>query len=364
MAELDEQLADGTLKYKVPRTTMNRWVKDDWVTMAEKGQRGLKGFPHWQVEAEVRNRTELTRAGVGSVLGAAETRLMVVFGEAAKKGSPYLEEEIDAIVKTTLITLELKNPMTRQPYTEMSDISVLIAGFLDRCKEKGVVLNWKGGRKLGLQRWMRSNWETLDRYGKQVCMCGFEHAHIPDCHITATRGAASRCAHRTPHYLLMHTTTHSPRRAHVPGGLAGPARASEATWRVKLTLVDVGNFDEAQVDLCEFAEKGTFLVLQWFGNNVVVLFEQSPHLTLKWGFIGTQLFVCMLIKIGNGDASAPHPHHCQLLESSRYIVLAQSVNGWTNTTLTSALLKLQYSTTTRTCRWGLIDTAQQLMRSW
>ena len=30
MVELDEKLKDGSLKYKVPRTTMNSWVKDDW----------------------------------------------------------------------------------------------------------------------------------------------------------------------------------------------------------------------------------------------------------------------------------------------------------------------------------------------
>ena len=63
--------------------------------MAAKGKRGVKGQPHWKVEAEVRSRTSLTRAGADPVLGAAEVRLMVGFAEAAKKGSPYMEIPMD-----------------------------------------------------------------------------------------------------------------------------------------------------------------------------------------------------------------------------------------------------------------------------
>ena len=65
--DLDERLSDGSLKYKVPRSTMKRWGEDDFLVMADKGQRGLQGEPHWKVESEVRGRTELTRAGVGTV---------------------------------------------------------------------------------------------------------------------------------------------------------------------------------------------------------------------------------------------------------------------------------------------------------
>ena len=50
---------------------------------------------------------------------------------------------------------------------------------------------------------------------------------------------------------------------------------------VKLTLLNVGNFDEAQVDLCDFAEKGMFLILPSHGKNIVVPFEQCPHFTIK-----------------------------------------------------------------------------------
>ena len=290
-------------------------------------QRGLHGHPHWKVELEVRSRTELTRAGVGTVLGAtAEDRLMVIFGQAAMRSTPYMEEEIGSILRVTLITAGILNPVTKKPYTMQTDVSVLVAGFLSRCEEKGVKLSWKAGRKLGMQvpaslaartaslaacppacmlldppvctyvsqRWLKSSWEILDQYGKRV---------------------------------------------------AAPALlAFQKKHDVKLTLLDVGNMDEAQVDLCEFAEKGNFLCLNAFGNNVVVPFEQSPHITLKWGFIGDVLMICVMIKIGgNEDSStAPHPHHCQLLSSNRYITLAQSIKGWTNAKLSAAMFQLQY----------------------
>ena len=291
LRDLEEMLPNGELRYKVPRTTMVRWIKDDWIVMTAKGKRGIHGEPHWKVEAEMRGRTELTRAGVQTALGAAELNLMCVFATAARNGSPYLEEEIHDILKTTLIVLELRNRVTGELYAEDSDIRSLVAGFLERCKLRGIVLNWRAGRKLSLQRWLRSCWEVLDRYSKQVASPVLRD------------------------YQLKH--------------------------QVKLGLLDVGNFDETQIDLCEFAENGNFLMLQWFGNNVVVPYEQCPHITLTWGYIGRELMVCMVIKKGPDDC-APHPHHCQLLESDRFLTLAQSLNGWTNGNLTVGFMKQQY----------------------
>ena len=100
--DLEEMLPNGELRYKVPRTTMVRWIKDDWIVMTAKGKRGIHGEPHWKVEAEMRGRTELTRAGVQTALGAAELNLMCVFATAARNGSPYLEEEIHDIVRAAL----------------------------------------------------------------------------------------------------------------------------------------------------------------------------------------------------------------------------------------------------------------------
>ena len=83
---------------------------------------------------------------------------MHAFGVAATKNTPFMEEEISSILLTTLMELKLQHPVTKQPYDLQSDIRQLLASFLlVRCKEKGVALNFKQGRKLGLQRHLKSN---------------------------------------------------------------------------------------------------------------------------------------------------------------------------------------------------------------
>ena len=213
---------------------------------------------------------------------------MHAMATAAKKGWPYAEEEIAGLIRDTAIQLGAVDPVKKQPYHEGSDVSTLVSQFLRRCGEKGVPLVLKGGRKLAIQRWMKSSWEILDGYGKQ----------------TAT-----------------------------------PALRAFQEKHGKLTLEDVGNFDEAMVDLCDFAETGNVLVIDLGGTNVIVPFEQCPHYTIKIGFIGKTLMVCALIKIGP-EGVAPHPHHAQLLKDDRTLALMQSPNGWTNAQLTTAFMQL------------------------
>ena len=286
LADLGTKDAFGKLKHRVPRTSINRWLKDDHEAQRLKGLRGIVGTEHWKVELEVRGRTSLSKPGPGTMLGAAENFLMLKLAEAAKKGWQYLEEEVHDLVLNTCIELKLKNPVNKQLYTLASNIRTLVTSFLQRCEDKGVPLIWSSGRKLSLARALKSNWEILERYSTQV---------------------------------------------------ASPALlAFQKKHRVMLTLLDVGNFDEAQVDLCDFAQAGCFLCLGPFGNNVIVPYDQSPHFTLKFGFIGRTLFVQALIKIGN-DTKAPSPHHCQLLKDDRTLVLMQSENGWTNVGLRERL---------------------------
>ena len=294
VADLRQKNTDGAWTYGIPRSTMlDKWLMDDhsYLQSQNPPRLGLEGSPHWLVERDVRGRTELSKPGPGTVMGGGETQLMHTLATAAKKGWAYMEAEIDDLVRNTCIELKVLDPRTKTLYSETSNVNTLVKNFLNRCEEKGIVFIYSNGRKLGLQRAIKSNWEALDHYGRVVA---------------------------TPALV-----------------------AFQRRHDVKLTLLDVGNFDEAQVDLCDFAEKGMFLIMPSHGRNIVVPFEQCPHFTIKWGFIGKQLMVCMLIKIGS-DETAPHPHHCQLLQSSRVIVLAQSVNGWTNATLTTAFMQLQY----------------------
>jgi len=81
---------------------------------------------------------------------------------------------------------------------------------------------------------------------------------------------------------------------------------------VKLTLSDIVNFDEYRLDLCDFAGGNVYMTLAWFGNNILVPYERSPHITVITGFAGKVHLVTMVIRIGS-QFVAPHPHHAQLL---------------------------------------------------
>ena len=48
----------------------------------------------------------------------------------------------------------------------------------------------------------------------------------------------------------------------------------------------VGNWDESQIDLCDYATAGNYWCLKEFGNHVLVPYEQSPHFTIVIGPIG------------------------------------------------------------------------------
>ena len=92
--DLDETGDDGTLIYKVPRTTLTgKWLKDDHEVMQAKNPpaRGVAGEPHWKVELEVRNRRSLDTAGPGTVLSShVEDQLMLEMSNSAKKGWQYV----------------------------------------------------------------------------------------------------------------------------------------------------------------------------------------------------------------------------------------------------------------------------------
>ena len=70
---------------------LDKWLKDDHSVMQSQNppRLGLAGSPHLRVERDVRGRTELSKPGPGTVVGAAETQLMHTLATAAKKGWAY-----------------------------------------------------------------------------------------------------------------------------------------------------------------------------------------------------------------------------------------------------------------------------------
>ena len=288
MTALRKQNADGTPRYLVPYSTMFAWNKDDDQVMREKGKRGIAGKPHWLVELETRRRTALPLPGRPTVLGAAEDVLAVALGRAAAKNQPYAEEEGSEMLLETAIVLKLRDPVTGKPYTQHSDITSLVAGFKERAKKAGICFILKNGRKLSRQRYFNANAESLSAYA----------------------------------------------------ALINPQLREFQDRKGKLTLEDVGNWDECGVDLCDYAEKGIYWCLKAFGSNVLVPYEQSPHFTLITGFAGRSRLVAMLIRIGSAYI-APHPYNAQLLSSKWTLVIAQSPNGWVDKRLKAAFFKLQ-----------------------
>ena len=286
--DLRKKTADGTLLHRVPYSTMMRWHKDDDDVMRERGLRGVKGSPHWLVELETRRRKTLPLAGRPTVLGAAEDVLAVEMGRAAAKNQPYAEEEVTQLLLDTAIKLKLIDPVKKQQYTIHSNIRSLAEGFKERAKKAGVCFVLTGGRKLSRQRFFNANPETLASYA----------------------------------------------------ALVNPELRAFQDEHGKLGIEDVGNWDEAGVDLCDYAESGIYWCLKAFGNNVLVPYDQSPHFTLITGFAGKSRLVALLIKIGS-EYIAPHPYNCQLLKSKWTVVIAQSPNGWVDKNIKAAFFKLQ-----------------------
>jgi hypothetical protein len=286
--ELGQRIKAGTLTlaqirhtpddFRVPYGTMRRWVKPR-----------EDGTPAWLYERDVKRRTKKPRAGAEPLLGKlVESKLMVDISDAARSHCPYLADEVATMVRNTLIETKAVVPKTGDPYTSMTDVSTLVKGFIARCAEAGVHILEKHGRKLGLQRHINQNYDALTAYAAKVnpALIDFQKKH-----------------------------------------------------GVKLTLWDVGNWDETGLDLCAFA-KGVYLFLKGGGNQVVVPFEQSPHWTLVVGFVGKQKMKMLAIMKGVSNQS-PSPYHAQLLSDDDGTYLGQSETGWITAELKLAFFKLQ-----------------------
>ena len=266
--------------------------------MAEKKLKGgVKGQPHWLVERDVRRRTSLPQnggvKGGGTVLGGAEKVLCTKFARMAQQGMPYLTDEVHEIVRDTCMELELRDNTTGQPYHADSNVSTLVQNFIRRCEEEGIPLVGKFGTKLAKIR--------------------ADSAHIEA--LILARDNVIR---------------------HPESGLI----KFQKDRKIKLTLLSVFNWDEAQVDLCDFASAGMFLMLDGWPNNVITPYDQSPHFTIITGFCGRAHLVALFIRIGS-EYQAPHPFHSELLQSRWTMYLAQSPSGWADTRIKLCFFNLQ-----------------------
>jgi hypothetical protein len=268
-------------EYKVPCNTMRKWCADTG--------RG----PLWLIERDERRRRALPASGGckggGTVLGkAAEIKIVLHIAEASRAKCPMMRDELERLVRETAIELGLTVTRTGNPYSMLTDVSTLVASIIRRAAQDGIFILEKKGRKFALQRLANQIPDALKRYAAKI----------------------------------------------------NPALIYFQREHGKLTLKDVGNWDETGLDLCAFAQMYGFLCLRHFGNQVAVPFEQSPHITVVVGFTGSEGMVLLAI-IKGVDGQPPSPSHAQLLDDDSKVYLGQTATGWINNSLKTAFLKLQ-----------------------
>jgi hypothetical protein len=199
-----------------------------------------------------------------------------------------MRDELERLVRETAIELGLTVTRTGNPYSMLTDVSTLVASIIRRAAQDGIFILEKKGRKFALQRLANQIPDELKRYAAKI----------------------------------------------------NPALIYFQREHGKLTLKDVGNWDETGLDLCAFAQMYGFLCLRHFGNQVAVPFEQSPHITVVVGFTGSEGMVLLAI-IKGVDGQPPSPSHAQLLDDDSKVYLGQTATGWINNSLKTAFLKLQ-----------------------
>jgi hypothetical protein len=282
---------------------MERWQKDDSKVIAAqnasaaKNNAGVPGMPHWRAERDIRGRTDLQPPGGvkggGSALGKdVEDALMVTAARAAQRGCPYLCTELADMMRDTAIAMGVVSPRTKKLYTSTTDVSTMVSNFVRRCKDQGIVLLGKKGVPLSMARAAAGSLPRLKAY--------VEKMNHPETGLGAFQDKIGK----------------------------------------KLTLLDVGNFDEFRLDTIDYASKGgLYVCLDGWPDSVIVSCEQSPHITILYGFMGATRLATLIIRIGD-EYEPPHPYHCSLLQTNCTVFIAQSPTGWIDKRLKAAWFKM------------------------
>ncbi|KAJ1622481.1 hypothetical protein T492DRAFT_1062228, partial [Pavlovales sp. CCMP2436] len=136
----------------IPYSTMARWATQD----SRESRNGSNSLPQ---AGGVK--------GGGTVLGeSAERELCKTMGRAALANMPYVEVE-DA-VRNTAIELRRVVAKTGKLYDSLTDVSTLVKSFIVRMAKEGIYFIEKQGRKLGLQRHINQNWDSLQQFALKI----------------------------------------------------------------------------------------------------------------------------------------------------------------------------------------------------
>jgi hypothetical protein len=304
------------LVHNVPYSTMKEWMMDDHKWMKKKyGRAGKKGTRHWRVEKEMRRRTALKPAGgyrgTGEpIIGATnEKALFVQLKKESARGTPVAKEDVPDLLRETCMKLKRICPTTGKLYDTDTNVTQQVRCFLARAEKAGIPFKEKTGEGLSRQRASAATIETVQKFEA----------------------------------LLDNSLMKLQKEMHI-----------------KLGLGDVGNFDEFSIDLCDFATKGIFVFVDdGQPNHVIVPFEQSPHITGCWGYVGGEALEFLLISIGS-DENLPNEKHLELAVGKEpRIMLAQSSNGWMTDEIKLSAIKAWVSSDSKTS----LGTAYKVMNA-
>lgn len=261
------------------KASMSRWLTDDDEVMKGKGKRnGQKGKPHWEVELTLRRRKSLPKPGVERLLGAAEDYLVYDWASEALKANPYSDLDCQIMIRDTLATLGVSNPMTKKRYSATGPLpKQLFKNIVARARADGINFKENRGQGQSKSRAQSATIYTVEHYT-------FEHRRV----------------------LKQFQEENGP-----------------------IGLEDWGNWDESMLDLLRFVKSGIFLFVDLGPgyNNIVVPWEKSPHITLLLGFIGRTMLRTIMLIAGNSEGM-PSPDHAQCLRSPDTVAIGQTESAW------------------------------------
>jgi hypothetical protein len=283
---IGRQILAGNLKlshlraknHGVPYATMQRWCRDDKKARElQKVRGGVAGKPHWLVELEQRNRRSLDRAGAPTVLAQpARTLIAHEVIKQKKAGTPLEKAEVLQAVRAACIETGAQNRRTGGLYDCTTRVDDQVSRILrDANDAYGAGIGERKGQGMSLQRAQALSFDALTKNVERV----------------------------------------------------RPLLREFQEKYGKVSLLQVGNFDETFVDLCKYGN-GVFLCPNdGVSCQVVVPFERSPHITLFVTVLGGRI-QRLLVGIIGADGIAPHPFHLQCVKDKNRVGLWQSQNGW------------------------------------
>jgi hypothetical protein len=204
-------------------------------------------------------------------------KLVVVLAEVSLAKRLLMRDELENLVRNAAIELQLTVAETGSPYTQLTDVSALVDAMVRRAARDGVsILERTEEHALERQLLVNETPESLEGYTAKI----------------------------------------------------NPALIEFQDKHCKLSLKDVGNWDETRLDLRALARQTHgFLGPRHVGSRVGASFESQPG-TVVVGFAGSEGMVPLLITKGVYGLAPRQAHaRAQLAGDGCNVFLGQTATG-------------------------------------